>query len=130
MYFSSELKGLPFEGKGKQLEPRNIYYFKENLTQISVHYYEICKNKIDINETVYSDIRNALFKSVNDRLQSERPIGALLSGGLDSSLICGIASKILATRGQRLNTFTIGMDIDSPDILHARNVAKHINPKK
>ena len=127
MYFSSELKGLPFEGKGKQLEPRNIYYFKENLTQISVPYYEIGKNKIDITETVYSDIRNALFKSVNDRLQSERPIGALLSGGLDSSLICGIASKILATRGQRLNTFTIGMDIDSPDILHARNVAKHIN---
>lgn len=127
VYFSSELKGLPFEGKGKQLEPRNIYYFKENLTQISVPYYEIGKNKIDISETVYGDIRNALFKSVNDRLQSERPIGALLSGGLDSSLICGIASKILATRGQRLNTFTIGMDIDSPDILHARNVAKHIN---
>ena len=68
-----------------------------------------------------------MIQSVKDRLQSERPIGALLSGGLDSSLICGIASILLAEKGQRLNTFTIGMDIDSPDIEYARKVATHIN---
>ena len=50
-----------------------------------------------------------------------------MSGGLDSSLICGIASDILKETGQRLNTFTIGMHVDSPDIEYARKVAKHIN---
>jgi asparagine synthase (glutamine-hydrolysing) len=58
---------------------------------------------------------------------SERPIGALLSGGLDSSLICGIAAKILEERGCRLTTFTIGMEKDAPDVQYARTVAKYIN---
>ena len=128
LYFSSELKGLPFNGDGKQIEPRNIYFFTEKyLTQISVPYYEIGKNKVIIQNDIYKQIRDTLIQSVKDRLQSERPIGALLSGGLDSSLICGIASNLLAEKGQRLNTFTIGMDIDSPDIEYARKVATHIN---
>ena len=129
IYFSSELKGLPFEGKGQQVEPRNINLFMESKNKFyirSLPYYEIGKNTIKI-KYLYNQISETLYKSVSDRLQSERPIGALLSGGLDSSLICGIASKLLEKKGQRLNTFTIGMDYDSPDILFARKVSKYIN---
>lgn len=131
IYFSSELKGLPFHGKGKQVEPRYIHFFLEQnlfFKEISISYYQIGLNYIHSSaDDIYKQIRDVLIKSVNDRLQSERPIGALLSGGLDSSLICGIASKLLADKGKRLNTFTIGMDIDSPDIIAAKKVAIFIN---
>jgi asparagine synthase (glutamine-hydrolysing) len=123
-YFSSELKGLE-NGKGKQVEPRKIYY--NNLKEENVYTYYYIGNKKINNDDIYENIRNSLIKSVSDRMQSERPLGALLSGGLDSSLICGIASRILKEKGKRLFTFSIGMDRDSPDIINARKVAEYIN---
>lgn len=50
---------------------------------------------------------------------SERPIGCLLSGGLDSSLVASIAAKLLAERGEKLRTFSIGMK-EGTDIVFAR----------
>jgi asparagine synthetase B (glutamine-hydrolysing) len=35
-------------------------------------------------------VRDCLIDAVDDRINMERPFAALLSGGLDSSLICGI----------------------------------------
>ena len=132
-YISSELKGLPFDGKGCQVQPRMIYDLIAGYTTTETPYYTIGKNTYDEYNTydTYEDskirIRDFLISSVKDRMQSERKIGALLSGGLDSSLICGIASKILAEKGERLHTFTIAMEEDASDIEYARMVAKHIN---
>jgi len=56
---------------------------------------------------------------------SERPIGCLLSGGLDSSLVASVASSLLKERGKALKTFSIGMK-EGTDIVFAREVAKHI----
>ena len=128
-YFSSELKGLVSEN-GKHVEPRNIY----NINFISgelkkIPYYSIEKKYeiLDTYQELLLRIKNTLIDSVKIRMISERPIGCLLSGGLDSSLIAGIASGILQKEGKRLTTFSIGMDNDSPDIEYARKVAKHIN---
>jgi asparagine synthase (glutamine-hydrolysing) len=57
---------------------------------------------------------------------TDRPFGCLLSGGLDSSLIVSILSKLLAKNNKRLDTFSIGM-AGSTDIEYARMVAKHCN---
>ena len=65
------------------------------------------------------------------RLMAERRIGCLLSGGLDSSLICGLviqeARKLGIQDKYPIQTFSIGMGDTSPDILAARQVAKMLN---
>ena len=70
-------------------------------------------------------LRKALVTAVKKRLLSDRPIGALLSGGLDSSLVCSIVARELAKTGKKLHTFSIGMP-GSTDLKYAQMVADHI----
>lgn len=70
-------------------------------------------------------LRASLLSAVNKRLLSDRPIGALLSGGLDSSLIAAIAARELAKHGKKLHTFSIGMP-GSTDLAFAQTVADFI----
>lgn len=67
-------------------------------------------------------LRASLLSAVQKRLLSDRPIGALLSGGLDSSLIAAIAARELAKHGKKLHTFSIGMP-GSTDLAFAQTVA-------
>ena len=68
-------------------------------------------------------IREKLIKSVEDRLDADAPLGFLLSGGLDSSLVCAIAAKLL---GRKIRTFAIGMNTDAIDLKYARCAADYI----
>jgi len=70
------------------------------------------------------DIRTWLLDSVKAHLVSDVPIGAFLSGGLDSSSIVWAMSQFT-----RPKTFTVGFKEmpDDPDLFHARLVAKHFN---
>jgi asparagine synthase (glutamine-hydrolysing) len=52
-------------------------------------------------------LREQLSASVRRRLVSDRPIGALLSGGIDSSLVCALAAQHCSGA---LKTFTMGWD--------------------
>ena len=73
-----------------------------------------------------SNIHNLLYKAVDKRLLSDRPIGCLLSGGVDSSIIASILSKIYKKNGKQIKTFSIGFP-DSTDLKYARIVAEHIS---
>jgi len=77
------------------------------------------------NPELYQLIVKTLKDAVIKRLSSDAPLGCLLSGGLDSSLVAAIAARELAAQGKRLRTFTIGSK-DSPDLHHARQVAEFI----
>ena len=74
-------------------------------------------------ETVCKGIRERLIQSVEDRLDADAPLGFLLSGGLDSSLVCAISAKIL---GRKIRTFAIGMDMDPIDLKYAQEAADFI----
>jgi asparagine synthase (glutamine-hydrolysing) len=78
------------------------------------------------NIDLYREIVRVFKSAVEERLMSDRPIGCLLSGGLDSSLVASIAASLLKEKGQRLRTFSIGMK-EGTDIVFAREVAKHID---
>jgi asparagine synthase (glutamine-hydrolysing) len=76
---------------------------------------------------VFSSIRSMLTESVRKRLISDRPIGCLLSGGLDSSLIAALVQRCMRETHPdfRVHTFSIGME-GSTDLAYARTVAEHI----
>ncbi|AZM56025.1 asparagine synthase (glutamine-hydrolyzing) [Streptomyces sp. WAC 01529] len=64
-----------------------------------------------------------LQEAVADRLESEVPLGAMLSGGLDSSLVVAMASRRL---GRRMHTFSVGFEHAAFDeSVYARQVAEH-----
>lgn len=73
---------------------------------------------------IFKTIRDKFIEAVEIRLASDRPLGALLSGGLDSSLIVSIAAAYLAKDGRRLRTFSIGIP-GSTDKEYAEMVAAH-----
>jgi len=74
--------------------------------------------------SVFKQIRVTLTRVIEFMINSDRPLGALLSGGLDSSIVVAIASKILREKhGKRLRTFSIGMP-GSTDEKYARMASK------
>jgi asparagine synthase (glutamine-hydrolysing) len=128
--WSSELKALPPNYKSVAPFPPGTwrkYSVVDGclLDEYKYHVVPWIKNLVSGKEEHMKNLRESLEAAVEKRLLSERPVGALLSGGLDSSLIASIAAKKLASRGQKLHTFSIGMP-GSTDLAYARKVAEHI----
>lgn len=102
--------------------PPGHYYFNNEF---------VCYNDLSEVKTVHTDsleeiafkIRTKLEKAVKKRLQSDAPVGFLLSGGLDSSLVCAIAQRMSQ---KPIQTFAIGMDTDPIDLKYARQVADYL----
>ena len=100
------------------------------------HYYEdgkfICYMDLSERQTYSSDdletacrkIKELLVRGVEKRLDADAPVGFLLSGGLDSSLVCAISQKIL---GKPIKTFAIGMNEDAIDLKYAKEVADYLH---
>ena len=67
-------------------------------------------------------VRRQLDEAVQLRLMSDVPVGAFLSGGLDSSAIVAL----MRPHVDELHTFSVGLP-GSPDLLAARVVAEHLD---
>ena len=74
-------------------------------------------------ETACTKIREKLTVGIQKRLDADAPVGFLLSGGLDSSLVCAVAAR---ESKKPIKTFSIGMDIDAIDLKYAREVADYL----
>ena len=75
-------------------------------------------------ERATREVGEALRSAVHDRLVADVPLGAFLSGGIDSSLVVAMMAEADAGSVQ---TFTIGFEEGSYDeSLHARRIAEHL----
>ena len=112
-----------------KLEAANyMVYETNNPTELRIKkYYKINTYKAIRNEEkALSDIEELLFKSVEYRLNSDVEVASLLSGGIDSSLISALYTKI---SGKKINTFSIGYEEykNYCELDYAQITANHIN---
>jgi asparagine synthase (glutamine-hydrolysing) len=125
IYFSSEMKSIADQCKSFSTFPPGHYYTGK--TGFVKYYNPDYEDHSNANKSLDLDlVREALIEATRKRLMSEVPVGVLLSGGLDSSLTSAIAARILKDNGQKLHSFSIGLDADSPDNAVARKAAEFL----
>ena len=129
--WSSELKGLlPGCTDVKPFPPGTWrkYDLQTGALLESVRFHTVPHVKLahfEDRDAAKAALRSSIIAAVKKRLMSDRPVGALLSGGVDSSLIAAIAARELAKEGKKLHTFSIGMP-GSTDLQFAQLVADKI----
>ena len=120
--FASEAKNLV--GLTKKIMPFPPgHYFKDGQF---ICYCDITKVEITCHDDlgiICRNIHDKLVAGVEKRLVADAKVGFLLSGGLDSSLVCAIAAK---KSKEPLKTFAIGMSEDGIDLKYAKQVADYI----
>lgn len=122
MVFASEAKNLVGLCETVRPFPPGHYYKDGEF----VCYRDIAKtDKIcdDDLETVCKKIREKLISGIEKRLVADAKVGFLLSGGLDSSLVCAVAAR---KSEKPIRTFAIGMSGDAIDLKYARQTADYI----
>ena len=120
--FASEAKNLVGLTEKIMPFPPGCYYRDGQF----IRYSEIAKAGTvcrDDLETACGKIRDKLIAGVKKRLVADAKVGFLLSGGLDSSLVCAIAAR---ESSAPIETFAIGMSEDAIDLKYARQVAEYI----
>jgi asparagine synthase (glutamine-hydrolysing) len=130
LIFTSEIKGAKhFDNSVREFPPGNILKFELmelggfELTSKQFDWvYDVVESKDITEEKILYNIRTAVVNSVRRRLDADRPIAFLLSGGVDSSLVAAIGRKIL---GVPIKTFCCGMP-GGTDLKYAKLVADHI----
>ena len=121
MEFASEAKAL--DGEITQVEPGSITCIRRKTGDMNMIKYFPFTSTSTHTAGDYDRIRGLLIKAVKKRTISDRPIGCLLSGGFDSSIIASILVQELGYRD--LQTFSIGMK-GSVDLENAKTVAKFL----
>lgn len=83
------------------------------------------KNPFDLHEpTLIEGLETILTKSVRGQMESDVPLGAFLSGGVDSSVVAALMQKV---SNKPIKTFTIGFSESGFDEApFARAVAQHL----
>ena len=120
--FASEAKNLVGLVETIKPFPPGYYYSDGQFTC----YRDLAKRQTYVSddlETACKNIHDKLIDGVKKRLDADAPLGFLLSGGLDSSLVCAISAKLL---DKPIRTFAIGMSEDAIDLKYAKEAADYI----
>ena len=132
--FASEAKALHnIMEYIEPLQPQKYVKINLNTMETGLNLYEyyhfnksIASDKITNVEYIHNQIHDLFTKAVKKRLYADKPIGFLLSGGLDSSLVVSVATKILGANN--IVCFSIGVE-NSPDVEAAKKVVEFLGIK-
>lgn len=109
----------------RKLEPGHSLFWKDGAIKLERYWQPDFSKKIAITEEEAGDRAiEILRESVKLRLISEVPLGAFLSGGIDSSAVVALMAQ---ESDKKVQTFSIGFDEqDFSELHHARRVAEHV----
>lgn len=126
--------GLEFDKK-EQVVPGVLYAYNrlsKCLSQVPYHTFSYNpEEEIDDtdSDTSSMQVMNLFVNAVRRRVQqSERPVGFLLSGGFDSSLVLSTALQHCDFKTPP-EVFTIGFDENAPDVVSAGVMVEHLKKK-
>ena len=107
----------------QKLEPGHVLTWQNGEVEVRRYWSLDFKNKIDIPEEEAAErVVDLLREAVRVRLMSDVPLGAFLSGGIDSSAVVALMSELSS---ERVKTFSIGFEEEEfNEINHARRVAE------
>lgn len=113
-----------------KLEPGSVLKFRNGETE-KIKYWDVAEKygwqkrmPVDDYEQAKDGLKNEIRKAVALRLIADVPVGAFISGGYDSSVICAVAQEQL---DKPLNTFCIGFENkDFDEAVFAKKIAYHI----
>jgi asparagine synthase (glutamine-hydrolysing) len=112
-----------FKGVSKLPAGHILLYENEQITVQSYWDLPFTQTINDDQETALARTRELLMDAVRVRLMSDVPLGAFLSGGIDSSLVVGLMSQL---QSQPVKTCSIGFEEqDFSELHYARKVAQH-----
>lgn len=136
LLFTSEIKGaLHYQGDIREFPPGHLYHYCiSSLGEIEVEDHCLIRplyaiESLDQFDSAnhLSEVRKSVVEAVKRRLQADRPLAFLTSGGIDSSLVTAISAKLL---GKPIRTFCCGITENGVavgrDLEYAREVAQWI----
>lgn len=113
-----------------KLEPGHYLHFNKGTVKISSYwklqerFQEMSANRNQTEEQAIEKLDELITSSIQYRMISDVPLGAFLSGGIDSSLVTAMMQKV---SDKPVKTFTIGFKEDKyNEANHAMAVAKHL----
>jgi asparagine synthase (glutamine-hydrolysing) len=108
----------------RKLPPGHLLRWQDGRAAVQQYWQLPADERFDGSEQdAVSQLRAVLTDAVRSHLVSDVPLGAFLSGGIDSSVVVGLMAQ---TSAGRVKTFSIGFDEPEFDELeHARRVARH-----
>jgi asparagine synthase (glutamine-hydrolysing) len=108
----------------KKFPPAHFLVFQDVTVTISRYWRLSFLEKLDLSETeLIENLQEKLTKTIDSHLVSDVPVGAFLSGGLDSSMVVAIMARDLLANA--FKTFTVGVEENSfNEIPYARMVAE------
>jgi asparagine synthase (glutamine-hydrolysing) len=113
-----------FRGINK-LPPAHYAVYRDGRLQVGCYWNPDLSQEVKRSADDYqAELRELLTRAVEKRLQSEVPLGAFLSGGIDSSIVVALAQKLMR---EPVKTYSIGFSIREYDeTSYAREVARHL----
>ncbi|MEO8499248.1 MAG: asparagine synthase (glutamine-hydrolyzing), partial [Planctomycetota bacterium] len=109
----------------RKLPPGHLAVYQDDKLSVQTYWQPDLNHEIQVKASVAAErLVELMTSSVEMRMQSDVPLGAFLSGGVDSSLIVALMQQ---RSQQPIKTFTIGFPIAEYDeTSYARQVANHL----